>query len=74
VLPIYVLHQPILLTAAFLLFPLKLPIGVEAAALLMATGIGPLAIYHFAIRGWRPLRFLFGLKAMSHEERISPAA
>lgn len=62
VLPIYVLHQPLMLAAAFLLFPLGLPIAVEAAALLLAAGVAPLGVYHLAIRPWGPTRFLFGLK------------
>jgi surface polysaccharide O-acyltransferase-like enzyme len=66
VLPIYVLHQPILLTAAFLVFPLNLPIGIEMLALVIATAVGPLMVYHLAIRPWRPVRWLFGLKVQRH--------
>jgi hypothetical protein len=66
VLPIYVLHQPILLTAAFLVFPLNLPIGIEMLALVIATAVGPLMVYHLAIRPWRPVRWLFGLKVQPH--------
>ncbi len=62
VLPIYVLHQPILLIAAFALFPLRLPLGLEAAALAAITGLGSFAIYEALIRPWPPMRFLFGLK------------
>ena len=45
VLPIYVLHQPILLVAAFWLFPLRLPVPVEVLLLAGATGLGSFAIY-----------------------------
>lgn len=62
VLPVYVLHQPILLIAAYLLFPLRLPLPLEAAALVLVTGGGALAIYHLAIRPFGPVRFLFGVK------------
>ena len=63
VLPIYVLHQPILLIAAFWLFPMGLPVQVEAAILIALTGFGALMIYELLIRPITVLRFLFGLKA-----------
>ncbi len=69
VLPVYVLHQPILLATAFLVFPLRLPIGVESLGLVVATVFGPLAIYHLAIRPWRPMRVLFGLKLTPTKQR-----
>lgn len=62
VLPIYVLHQPILLLAAYWVFPLGLALPVEAALLVAITGFGALAIYEVAIRPFGVSRFLFGLK------------
>jgi hypothetical protein len=62
VLPIYVLHQPILLITAFWLFPLRLPQLAEVTLLAGATGLGSLAIYEFMIRPFPVVRFLFGLK------------
>ena len=62
VLPIYVLHQPILLVTAFWLFPLRLPVLVEVLLLAVATGLGSIAIYEGAIRPFPFCRFLFGLK------------
>ena len=62
VLPVYVLHQPVLLTAAWLVFPARLPLSVEAAVLLAATGLTPLVGYHLLIRPWRPIRLAFGLR------------
>jgi hypothetical protein len=62
VLPVYVLHQPILLIAAYLLFPLRLPLPLEASALVLVTGGGALGLYHLAIRPFGPVRFLFGVK------------
>lgn len=62
VLPVYVLHQPILLLSAYWLFPLKLALPVEAAMLVAITGLGSLAIYELAIAPFRVMRFLFGLK------------
>lgn len=62
VLPVYVLHQPILLIAAYWLFPLRLPAAAEALLLAAATGVGSFAIYEALIRPFQPCRFLFGLK------------
>jgi hypothetical protein len=62
VLPVYVLHQPILLLTAYWLFPLDLPVPVEAFLLVGTTGIGSFAIYEGLIRPFPLTRFLFGLK------------
>lgn len=62
VLPVYVLHQPVMLAAAYLVFPFHLSIGLEAVALVAVTFLGPLAIYHCVIRPFDPVRRLFGLK------------
>lgn len=62
VLPVYVLHQPILLVTAYWLFPLGLPLPAEALLLAGATGLGSFAIYEGLIRPFRVCRFLFGLR------------
>jgi glucans biosynthesis protein C len=62
VLPVYVLHQPILLVTAWLLFPRGLPLMAEAGLLIAAALLGSLAIYETLIRPWPLIRFLFGLK------------
>ena len=62
VLPIYVLHQPILLVTAFWLPPLRLPLPVEVLLLAGATGLGSLALYEVGIRPFAVSRFLFGLR------------
>ncbi|HUO88713.1 MAG TPA: acyltransferase [Rhizomicrobium sp.] len=65
VLPIYVLHQPILLFAAYYLFPLRLPLPVEASAIAAVTAAGCFLIYETVIRPFGIIRFLFGLKPKS---------
>ena len=65
VLPVYVAHQPILLVAAYLLFPLSMPVLFEAALLILITGIGSFAVYEILVRRWRISRLLFGLKDMT---------
>lgn len=62
ILPIYVLHQPVLFAAAYVLFPCHLPLALEAMLLTAITMGGVLAIYHVAIRPFAVTRFLFGLK------------
>ncbi len=62
VLPIYVLHQPILMVTAFWLFPLRLLLPVEVLLLVGTTGLGSFAIYGAFIRPFAVTRFLFGLK------------
>ena len=62
ILPVYVLHQPILIAAAWLLFGLALPLPLEMVLLVAITAFGALATYHIAIRPFRAMRFLFGLK------------
>lgn len=75
ILPVYVLHQPILLVAAFWLFPLQLPLPLEAAILAGLAGPGSLALYHLLIRPFGPMRFLFGVRRRSHDPRpnLEPA-
>jgi len=62
VLPVYALHQPIMLVTAFWVFRLGLPLGVEVLLLIAATGLGSFAIYEVLIRPFGVMRLLFGLK------------
>jgi len=65
VLPIYVLHQPILLFAADYLFPRHLPLPIEFAAISVITATGCFLVYETVIRPFGIMRFLFGLKPKS---------
>ena len=67
ILPIYVLHQPILLISAYYLFPWKLPVILEAILLVVITALGALAIYELFIRPFSLMRVLFGLKVKARE-------
>ena len=62
ILPIYVLHQPILLIAAFHIFPLRLFLPLEVLLLIGITGLGTIGIYELLIRPFPIMRVLFGLK------------
>ncbi|MBR7620855.1 acyltransferase family protein [Phenylobacterium sp. 20VBR1] len=74
VLPVYVLHQPILLLAAYWVFPLRLALPVEGLTLVAITGLGSLAIYEVAIAPFGVMRFLFGLKGKPRGARREVAA
>jgi peptidoglycan/LPS O-acetylase OafA/YrhL len=65
VLPVYVLHQPILLIAAYWIFPLRLPLAVEVLLLSGITLFGSMALYEAAIRPFAIMRFLFGVKSVA---------
>ncbi len=62
ILPIYALHQTVLIALAVALFPMNLPLWLEGCAIVIGTLGISLAIYESAIRRWSALRFLFGLK------------
>jgi hypothetical protein len=62
ILPVYVLHQPVMLVAAFWVFQWRMPVAAEAALLVAATFAGSFALYEAVIRPFAIMRFLFGLK------------
>lgn len=62
IMPIYLLHQPIIVAAGILVTHAGLPVWIEYPLMLATTLLVPLAIYHIAIRPFAPLRMLFGLK------------
>jgi glucans biosynthesis protein C len=67
VLPIYILHQPIILTLGFVIIPLQLPILVKYLIITpLALGIS-LGIFEYAIRRVNLLRYAFGLKPRKPE-------
>ena len=63
ILPVYLLHQTVLIVLAVALFPAQLPLWLEACLIAMGTLGISLALYELLVRRWSPLRFLFGLKA-----------
>ncbi|MDQ2076095.1 acyltransferase family protein [Marinimicrobium sp. ABcell2] len=60
----YILHQTITIVAGVALTKYQLGPAVEPLLVVLATVIGCAAIHEFAIRRWRLLRPLFGLKSM----------
>jgi hypothetical protein len=62
VLPIYILHQPIILLLGYFIIPLQLPILVKYLIIApLAFGIS-LGLFEYAIRRVKLLRAAFGLK------------
>ena len=62
IMPVYLMHQVVIVVVGVALLRAGLPVWVEFPALLIATTLIPLVIYHIAIRRFDPLRFAFGLK------------
>jgi glucans biosynthesis protein C len=74
ILPIYVLHQTILILIAVALFPIGLPLWLEGLMIAVGTlGISA-ALYEFLIRRWSTLRLLFGLKREGFTTNKPPAS
>ena len=62
VLPFYLLHEPVIVAAAWIIVRWHAPIGVKYPALVAVSFTATLAIYELAVRRYRPTRFLFGMK------------
>lgn len=73
IMPVYLLHQPIIVAAGMFAAHASLPVWLEYPLMLAASLLIPLAIYHIAIRPFAPLRVLFGLKTQKRS-RGAPRA
>ena len=62
ILPVYLIHQTTLVLAGDALIPLQFPAAMEFLLLLASALILPLALYHFLVRPFTPLRLAFGLR------------
>lgn len=65
IMPIYLLHQPMIVVSEAWLHVARLPLWLEFPLVLASASLVPLAVYHFAIRPTPAMRILFGLKAES---------
>lgn len=74
IMPVYLLHQPIVVAAALAAEQAHLPLWLEYPLLIAAALLIPLAIYHLVIRHISPLRALFGLKMNSRKDRPAQLA
>ena len=62
-LPFYILHQPVILTIAFVVVRLNIGIGWKALVIAVTAFIITILIYEFAARRTKVLRILLGMKA-----------
>jgi len=62
ILPIYLMHQTVLVVAADVIVPQRWPLVLEMPVLVALTLLVPLAIYHVLVRPFVVSRVLFGLR------------
>jgi glucans biosynthesis protein C len=66
VLPFYLLHEPVIVAAAWFIVRWDAPILVKYPVLVAMSFTATLVIYEFAVRHYRITRLLFGMKPQSH--------
>jgi len=62
VLPFYVLHEPVIVGAAWVIVRWEAPILAKYLALVIVSFAGTLALYEVVVRRLRLTRFMFGMK------------
>jgi hypothetical protein len=69
VLPIYILHMPLLVIVGFYIDRLDLGIAAKLPMIIVFTFVGILLSYDLLVRRIRPVRFLFGMKPRKSKKR-----
>ncbi len=64
VLPFYVLHEPVIVAAAWVIVRWNAPIAGKYVALVLASFVGTLALFEGLVRRFRLARLLFGMKPL----------
>jgi peptidoglycan/LPS O-acetylase OafA/YrhL len=72
VLPVYVLHQPVLVAVAFFVVDWPIPAVAKYLLISTATLLAVLAAYDLLIRRTAPTRFLFGMRPARAQTVPSP--
>src|SRR6266508_3544217 len=62
VLPFYILHEPVIVGAAWIIVRWEAPILAKYLALVVVSFAGTLALYDVVVRRLRLTRFMFGMK------------
>ncbi len=62
VLPFYLLHEPVIVAAAWVIVRWNVPVLLRYAALVAVSFAATLALYDLAVRRFGPVRFLLGMK------------
>jgi surface polysaccharide O-acyltransferase-like enzyme len=70
VLPLYILHQPIVVAVAYGVVRWHAPIGVKYLAIVGASLILTVITYDLLVRRTRPTRFLFGMRGGPAREKV----
>jgi glucans biosynthesis protein C len=65
--PFYILHQTVIVVIVYYVIKTKDTILLKFLFTLVASFLVTMAIYHFGVRPFGPLRFLFGMKARREE-------
>lgn len=63
VLPLYVLHQPVVVAAAYFVVGGRAPMPVKYLAIVAVSLVVTVAVYELLVRRTRATRFLFGMRA-----------
>ena len=74
VLPFYLLHEPVIVAAAWFIVRWHAPAVPEYAALVVVSFAATLALYELAVRRFRPARVLLGMKPRQHPTGERPAS
>ena len=74
VLPWYVLHQSLIVAAAYVLVPMKIGAFLEPLVVIAATVLGSALLHEFVIRRSRTMRLLFGMKLLASTRRMPRTA
>ncbi len=62
ILPLYILHEPVIIIIAFFVLAWDIPTGVKFVFVTTSSLLITLAIYELLIRRIKPIRWLFGMK------------
>ena len=73
-LPLYVLHQPVVVAFAYGVVGWSVPMAVKYAAIVAGSLTVILLVYEFAVRRTRVTRFLFGMRSDVGERPDPPSA
>jgi peptidoglycan/LPS O-acetylase OafA/YrhL len=60
--PVYILHQSVMMAVAYFVVQWALPVWGKYALIIVLTLGATMGLYEFAVRRFKPMRLLFGVK------------
>jgi uncharacterized protein (DUF2147 family)/fucose 4-O-acetylase-like acetyltransferase len=72
--PVYILHQAAIVVPGYFLIQLPLGISAKFVLVLLVALLSALTVYHFVVRAWEPVAFLFGAQVRQFPPRVAAAA